>query len=119
VLADRLLRAATSSKFRPALMADRLALISPFNLEAGFDAGNAMARNPYVYCLAEAAVVVHARIQGGTWSGALENLKNAWVPLWVKPTDDSRSGNARLVAQGARWLPLQEGRLEIRRLFDI
>ena len=87
VLADRLLRAATSTTFRPFIMADTLTLISPFNPEAGFDVGNAMARNKYIYCMADAAVVVASlRGKGGTWHGALENLKHTWVPLWIKPT---------------------------------
>ncbi len=118
VLSDRLLKAATSSKYRPALMAQNLVLISPFSPEAGFDVGNAMARNKYVYCLADAAVVVHSGTKGGTWTGALENLKHAWVPVWVKPTGDPASGNALLVAKGARWLPVEEGRPDIRRLFE-
>ena len=117
VLADRLLRAATSAKYRPALMARNLVLISPFNPEAGFDVGNAMARNKYVYCLADAAVIVHSGTTGGSWSGALENLKHGWVPLWVKPTRDRKSGNEQIVAKGARWLPGQEGRLDIHELF--
>jgi predicted Rossmann fold nucleotide-binding protein DprA/Smf involved in DNA uptake len=118
VLADRLLKAATSSKYRQALMAQNLVLTSPFNPEAGFDVGNAMARNKYVYCLADAAVVVHSSTKGGTWSGALENLKNGWVPLWVKPTDDRESGNAQLVAKGARCLSGGGGKLDIRQLFE-
>jgi len=118
VLADRLLKAATSAKYRPALMAQNLVLMSPCNPEAGFDVGNAMARNKYVYCMADAAVVVHSGTTGGTWTGALENLKNGWVPLWVKPTGDQASGNAQLVAKGARWLPAEEGKLDIRQLFE-
>ena len=118
VLSDRLLKAATPSKYRPALMAQNLVLISPFSPEAGFDVGNAMARNKYVYCLADAAVVVHSGTKGGTWAGALENLKHGWVPVWVKPTEDPASGNALLVAKGARWLPIEEGRPDIRRLFE-
>jgi predicted Rossmann fold nucleotide-binding protein DprA/Smf involved in DNA uptake len=117
VLADRLLRGATSSKYRAALMRKNLVLVSPFNPEAGFDVGNAMARNKYVYCLSDAAVVVHSGVKGGTWSGALENLAHGWVPLWVKPTDDGNSGNAHLVSKGARWLPGQVGDLDIRQLF--
>jgi predicted Rossmann fold nucleotide-binding protein DprA/Smf involved in DNA uptake len=118
VLSDRLLKAATSSKYRPALMAQKLVLISPFSPEAGFDVGNAMARNKYVYCLADAAVVVQSGTKGGTWAGALENLKHGWVPVWVKPTGDPASGNAPLVAKGARWLPVEEGKPDIRRLFE-
>ena len=118
VLSDRLLKAVTSSKFRPALMAGNLVLMSPFNPEAGFDVGNSMARNKYVYCLADAAVIVHSGTSGGTWSGALENLKHGWVPVWVKPTDDRGAGNAQLVAKGARWLPGQDEKLCIRQLFE-
>jgi predicted Rossmann fold nucleotide-binding protein DprA/Smf involved in DNA uptake len=106
VLSDSLLRAATSAKYRRGLMGKTLALVSPFNPEAGFDAGNAMARNKYIYCLADAGIVVTAsRETGGTWNGAVENLKHGWVPLWVKENSDPKSGNAALVQQGARWLP--------------
>jgi predicted Rossmann fold nucleotide-binding protein DprA/Smf involved in DNA uptake len=106
VLADSLLRAATSAKYRKFLMANNLVLISPFNPEAGFDVGNAMSRNKYIYCLADAAVVVSStKNKGGTWNGAVENLRQGWVPLWVKTTSESSSGNAELVRQGAKWLP--------------
>lgn len=105
VLADSLLRAATSAKYRKALMANNLVLISPFNPEAGFDVGNAMSRNKYIYCLADAAVVVSStKNKGGTWNGAVENLRQGWVPLWVKTTSESSSGNTELVRQGAKWL---------------
>lgn len=109
VLADNLLRAATSAKYRKGLMSNDLALISPYNPEAGFDVGNAMARNKYVYCLADAAILVcSTREKGGTWNGAVENLRHGWVPLWVKPSEESGSGNGDLVRLGARWLPGDE-----------
>ncbi len=94
------------AKYRKHLMVDNLVLVSPFNPEAGFDVGNAMARNRYVYCLADAAIVVSStRDKGGTWTGAIENLREGWVPLWVKPASEQASGNAELVRRGARWLP--------------
>ncbi|MCX5769349.1 MAG: DNA-processing protein DprA [Candidatus Hydrogenedentes bacterium] len=97
VLADSLLRAATSAKYRHGLMINDLALVSPCNPEAGFEVGNAMARNKYIYCLADAAVVVAAtREKGGTWNGAIENLKQGWAPLWVKHNPDAASGNSAL-----------------------
>ena len=115
VLAEGLLRAALSSSYRKALMARNLVLISPFNPEAGFDIGNAMARNRYIYCLSDAAIVVAAdKEKGGTWNGAIENISQRWVPLWVKPNSQS-AGNAGLVARGARWLP--EGDVELKVLF--
>jgi len=105
VLADGLLRAAISTKYRKGLMANDLVLISPFNPDAGFDVGNAMGRNKYIYCLSDAAIVVSSgKEKGGTWNGAIENIKQRWVPVWVK-TNSQSSGNAGLVERGARWLP--------------
>lgn len=121
VLADGLLRATTSRQYRPHLAANNLLLITPFSPEAGFKAGNAMQRNRYIYCLSDASVVVHSGHPetskngkgGGTWTGAMENLKKPWVPLWVKPSTDNKSGNAAIVDAGAYWLPEQLTDFEI------
>ena len=52
-----------------------------------------MARNRYIYCLADTAIVISSTAdKGGTWTGAIENLKAAWVPLWVKKTETQKSG---------------------------
>ena len=105
VLADSLLRGATSTKYRRHLMSRDLALVSPFNPESRFMVGNAMARNKYIYCLAHDAIVVSsAPDSGGTWKGAVENLRKRWVPLSVKRTESAESGNPKLVELGARWL---------------
>ena len=97
VMADSLLKAATSSKWRKGLMENRAVLISPFYPEAGFNAGNAMARNKYIYCLSDSSLVIHSGRKGGTLNGAEENLKNFWclfaskqliatqlTPIWSK-----------------------------------
>jgi len=115
VLPDSLLRVAMSAKYRKGLMSDNLALVSPFSPEAGFNVGNAMARNKYIYCLADAGIVVTtSKETGGTWNGAIDNLKHAWVPLWVKEHANPDSGNAALVNRGGRWLP--SGDLPVRSL---
>lgn len=103
VMADSLLSAATSAKWRKGIMDGNLVLLSPFYPEAGFNVGNAMARNKYIYCLADAAIVVHSGKTGGTITGAQENLKKQWIPLWVKPNQDNNSGNSLLVGKGGRW----------------
>lgn len=106
VLANSLLRAATEARYRPFLLSGALVLVSPFHPEAGFNVGHAMARNRYIYCLADAGVVVCSEAgKGGTWHGALEVLKARWVPLWVQRTEEVRSGNAALAQRGAQWLP--------------
>ncbi len=103
VLADSLLRSAMAADYRRYILSGDLALVSPFNPEARFHVGNAMARNASIYCLADAAVVVCSETgKGGTWTGAVENLKNGWVPLGVKPDSPPGSGNVELVGKGAR-----------------
>jgi len=117
VLAHGLLKAATSAKFRKFIMDDKLVLVSPFYPEAGFNVGNAMSRNKYIYCLSEAAVVVHSGTKGGTWNGALENLRKRWVPLWVKKTEDLKAGNDKIAIQGGIWLSEDIKDIRINSLF--
>ena len=117
VLADSLLRSATSAKYRKYLMAGDLALVSPFNPEAGFNVGNAMARNRSIYCLADTAVVISSTPnKGGTWNGAIEDLEARWVPLWVKKSGEEKSGNPELIKRGGRCLP--EAPSSLSNLFD-
>ena len=118
VLADGLMNACLSEKYREYLMGGKLALISPYGPEAGFHPGNAMGRNKYVYCLSRAAVVVHsAREKGGTLTGALENLRNRWVRLWVRNAGGAAAGNARLAEQGASRLPERMEEIDFSDLF--
>ena len=117
VLAEGLQRASSSQKFRRSIREERLVLLSPFSPEARFNTGNAMQRNKYIYCLSEASVVVHSGTTGGTWTGAKENLKKRWVPLWVKPTEDPEAGNGGLIEIGGRWAPASVESLNMLALF--
>lgn len=106
VVADSLVENASKKQYRDHLLRSDLVLTTPYSPEAGFSAGNAMGRNRLIYCLADAAVAVSsANGAGGTFGGAITNLKGGWVPLWVAPTDDPASGNPALVEGGASWLP--------------
>jgi len=118
VLADSLLRASSSAKYRKYLMANNLVLVSAFYPEAGFNAGNAMQRNKYIYCLSDAAIAVQSGMKGGTWSGAMENLKKQWVPLWVKRTADKSAGNSAIVKAGASWVSENIGEVDFTALFS-
>jgi predicted Rossmann fold nucleotide-binding protein DprA/Smf involved in DNA uptake len=101
VLAADLLRASVNRQNRQGLQSGQLVLISPFNPEAGFNAGNAMARNRYIYALADYAVVVDsAEGEGGTWAGAIEDLRHEWTPLYVREAAD-KPGNLALIKKGA------------------
>ena len=103
IMADSLMQAATSAKWRAGLINGNLVLVSPYYPEAGFSAGNAMARNKYIYCIADSSLVIHSGKKGGTLNGAEENLKKQWVPLWVKPSQDADAANEALVKQGGSW----------------
>ena len=118
VLADKLLQHCSSAKYRRYLMNNDLVLISPFYPEAGFNVGNAMQRNKYIYCLADAGVVVHSGMKGGTWTGAKENLKKGWVPLWVKETQDEEAGNRAIVEDGAAWVSSDVSTISMTGLFS-
>lgn len=102
VLAADLLRASVNRLNRQAIQSGQLVLVSPFNPEAGFNAGNAMARNRYIYALADYAVVVDSAVgEGGTWAGAIEDLRYEWTPLFVRHPGE-KPGNQALIAKGAR-----------------
>jgi len=103
VLSNGLLSAAISGKWRKYIKNNQLLLISVFYPEAGFNVGNAMARNKYIYCMSDAALVVHSGTKGGTWTGALENLKKGYSLLWVKKTNDIEAGNEQIVGKGGYW----------------
>lgn len=118
VLADSLLRACSSIKYRKYLAANNLVLISTSYPEARFSVGDAMQRNKYIYCLSDSAVVVQSGMTGGTWNGARENLKNQWVPLWVKQSTDKSAGNSAIVKAGAEWVSANTREIDFTVLFS-
>lgn len=103
VLADELLKASRGKQWRDALIEGRLALVSQFGVERRFSVGHAMARNKIIYCIAQRAVVVATTHgHGGTWSGAVENLQQRWVELFVHVDATGGQGVAELKGAGAR-----------------
>ncbi len=103
VLADSLLRSATSGHAREAIQDGRLTLVSAFDPEAGFNVGNAMQRNKHIYALADFGLVVSSGYnEGGTWSGAIEQLeKLRLTPIFVRGGDDVPEGNRQLLRRDA------------------
>lgn len=105
VVPGNLLRTITSKLYRNHIADGRLVIVSSVSPETRFTAWSAHERNKHIYCLSDAAVVVCSKKgKGGTWQGATENLKNKWVRLWVKHTDDADSGNTELERKGASRL---------------
>lgn len=107
VLPEGLGRPSVASKYREAVIDDRLLLLSPFYPDAGFSVGNAMGRNKVIYGLADAAAIVRADAnKGGTWAGAEEELRRREaIPMFVRATEPMPDGNRALVIRGARPFP--------------
>lgn len=106
VLAADLARTATLPALREYLLSDKLCLVSPYHPQSGFTAGNAMGRNKMIYALAEFALVVACeKDKGGTWAGAMENLRNRWTPLFVYIGEGSPEDNTALLNKGAYAFP--------------
>jgi len=118
VVADSLIKKSSSSIYRQYIIHKKLVLISPFNPEVGFNVGNAMGRNKFIYILSQASIVVKSETKGGTWEGASENLKNNWAPLWVvKPVENKKyRGNFEIVKKGGCFLP--EGEFNVSNLIN-
>ena len=116
VMSDNLARAIREAEVRAWLEDQRLALVSPYRPDAGFHVGTAMGRNRLIYCLSQAAIVVATEVdrngvgKGGTWAGAVENLKHGWVPLYVRADEIAPAANLQLLAvvdkSGRRATPL-------------
>lgn len=109
VLADSLTKAAVAGKYRTGILERRLTLVSSFYPDASFNIGNAMARNKYIYALADFALIINAETQkGGTWAGATEELKRTSArPVFVRNETNAPEGNQALLLQGALQFPLQ------------
>jgi predicted Rossmann fold nucleotide-binding protein DprA/Smf involved in DNA uptake len=102
---DGLERHLRDASLRSAFADGSAAYVSPYRPDARFTVGAAMGRNKLIYCLAQAAVVVHtAAGSGGTWSGAIEALKHHWVPVYVSAEGDPVKGNEELVQRGGTRL---------------
>lgn len=112
VLAADLLKTSVNRQNRIGIQEGRLVLVSPFYPEAGFNVGNAMGRNRYIYALADQALVVDSALRtGGTWAGAIENLQHGWVPLYVRSPGEG-AGNSALIAQGGRPFTAEDARCD-------
>lgn len=112
VVPDGLARTLRAPEVRAWVGEGQLVLASPTRPDAGFKVWRAMDRNKLIYALSDAAVVVSSdEGRGGTWTGAVENLKHDWAPLFVRDGDEVPSGNRRLIELGA--MPLAGDDLEI------
>ncbi len=107
VLADSLAKSAVSGKYRQSIREGNLTLISPYDPDAGFNTGNAMGRNKYIYGLADYGLVISSTVEkGGTWAGAVETLRKfPDIPVFVRIEGTTPEGNQELLKKGAKPFP--------------
>jgi predicted Rossmann fold nucleotide-binding protein DprA/Smf involved in DNA uptake len=107
VLADSLTKASVAGKYRAGIREKQLTLISPYDPDARFQAGNAMSRNKHVYALADYALVVSSALnKGGTWAGAVEALeREKTIPVFTRIQERVPEGNYELLKKGAKPFP--------------
>ena len=100
-LSDSMLKKVKKSAVVRAISSKKMLLLSVSKPDAGFNVGIAMMRNRYIYAQSSGTVVVRSEYnKGGTWAGAVENLKYGWCKelCWDKKT---YPGNKALISQGA------------------
>jgi predicted Rossmann fold nucleotide-binding protein DprA/Smf involved in DNA uptake len=100
IVADSLSKTALSKRYRQAISSGRLLLLSHVEPDARFTVALAMERNRYLYAAGDVVIVADSDVKGGTWSGAIENLKHRWAPAFVRIGHDVREGNTALLREG-------------------
>ncbi|KYC35574.1 SMF family protein [Scytonema hofmannii PCC 7110] len=118
VVADSLTKASVNGKYRSSIKEGRLALISSYDPDAGFNAGNAMGRNKYIYALADYALVVSSSLgKGGTWAGAVEALeKMRDIPIFIRMHPSASEGIRQLHDKGAQAFPSEPWNTSLKEL---
>ena len=109
VMSDSLAKKILEREARQYVTEERLLLLSPFHPDTGFQVANAMSRNKVIYALADYAVVVSSDFEkGGTWAGAIENLRQKYAPLFVRAGENVPEGNRKLLEKGGVPLDLKD-----------
>lgn len=100
-IADSLLSKIKQKDVLHNILQGKQLLFSDVNPSTGFSAARAMNRNKFIYSAAYGAFVIASDYnKGGTWSGAMENLKNDWTKEFVW-NHKEYDGNLRLIEKGA------------------
>lgn len=103
--------------YREAVTQGNLLLLTADNPYSRFTVPSAMNRNKYIYGLANYAVVVSSGLnEGGTWAGAVENLKAGWTPVFVC-NDMPKVAHRALMEKGAYPIVSADLEKDLRQLF--
>ncbi len=83
------------------ILAGDVLVLSTFPPKASWDVKFAMTRNRYIYGLSEDIYVAESNPSGGTWSGALNGLKQGRTVYVRKPGEEEKNANNLLIQKGA------------------
>ena len=109
VLSDGMSNRIKAKTTRDAIMRGNLLIFSAVNPDARFIVYSAMDRNKYIYSLSNYAVAVAATDKkGGTWTGAVENLKKALTPLFIRNGVGVPKGNKELIELGGKSITIED-----------
>lgn len=102
-IADSMASKIRNREIREGVIKGNLLLMSSINPKNEFTVYSAMERNKYIYSLSDFTIVVSSDYnKGGTWTGAVESIKNKWVPILVRSEGDIPRGNTELIKLGAK-----------------
>ena len=104
-LSDSMLRKLQKSEIIKAIQKGKLLILSVPNPDAGFNVGNAMNRNKYIYAQSNAVIAVKSINRGGTWNGVIESIKHGICPVYCWNNQSYRD-NIELIKNGA--IPIDE-----------
>ena len=104
-LADSMMQKMRKSDIVKSINKGDLLILSAQAPTAGFKVGFAMMRNKYIYSQSDATIIVKSdKDKGGTWNGAIENLKKGWCTEYCRNIE--HPGNVELIRMGA--IPIDE-----------
>lgn len=113
-IAESLLAKIKKKEIIEAIQEQKFLLFSDVNPDVGFSSARAMSRNRYIYAASYGAFAVSAQYnKGGTWSGAVENIKNDWVKTFVW-NHKAYIGNVKLIEKGGIAYELND-----RKIYDL
>ncbi len=104
-LADSMMQKMRKADIVKSINRGNLLLLSASSPTAGFNVGFAMMRNKYIYSQSDATIIIKTdKNKGGTWNGAIENLKKGWCTEYCRNIE--YPGNLELIKMGA--IPIDE-----------
>lgn len=89
------------------IIAGNVLVMSTFPPKAGWDVSLAMARNTFVYGLANEIYVSQSDSKGGTFSGVQDGLKRNCTIYVRKPNDNEKNANLLLIEMGAKAVDIE------------